>query len=84
MYKKLLVVMGCLLLLACVENVIASPGYIIEFSSPVLEVQDIRTIESDNFTVVVLDDQEIITADIVATYDGYDVVVGKMYGVLYR
>ena len=83
MFKKLIVV-GCLLLWVCLESVVASPGYIIQFSSPVLEIQELRTIESDNFTVAVLDDQEIIIGDIVATYDGYDVVVGKMYGVLYR
>lgn len=83
MYKKIIVVM-CLLLLICLKSVIASPGYIIEFDSPILEIQGLEDIDIDNFTVVVLNDQEIITGDIVATYDGYDVVVGKMYGVLYR
>lgn len=86
MIKKIIIIVVCLLLLAGMKCAMASPGYIIQFNfnSPVLEIQDIMTIESENFTVVVLDDQEIITGDIVASYDGYDVVVGKMYGVLYR
>lgn len=55
----------------------------IEIEDMKIEVINIENLESENFTVMVLDDQEIITGEIMAMYDGHEVAVGKMYGVLY-
>ena len=86
MNKKIIVVVGCLLLLAGLKCAMASPTYNIILKYPIenIEIRDVETLEQENFTVTVFDDQEVIRGDIVATYDGYEVVIGKMYGVLYR